>query len=397
MQFAVTLLPLLAFASATPLVARAADLSSQVQNNLTVVQTDIKTLNNSVNAQAPGATAYTTPQLIAIVNANNALANGVNSTAATANASAVWTQTESTNIYNTVVNTIKPQVFSLLDNLNAHYPNFKTQGVAGVVHSSLATQRELTRELGSALTAKSVSVVRRRGCRMHADPSRRLTRPRPTRRPRSRPSWPSSTPSSRRTPRREVVRRGGGEAGPSECGRAFTLSCGMDRKMHFCHEHLCCVLVSCDLCCASVLVRFAASLRYLCLARSLLRLRLASSLLHSRSLERAIHTPAPPHISSINRNRPLTLSKHRPSRFAPHSPSRASASSTANPTPHSLSPGSHTTSRRAPVPSSTPRHSSSPANLYQLPSSTTSSRLAAHRPSTHGSTCLPSATASPAV
>lgn len=159
MLFIAPIVALASVATAIPagaLVGRASDLSSDILANITQLRSDIKTLNNSLNAQSSPDGQYTFFQLLAIQGNANTLAGDINSTAGTANASSVWTSSESQAIYSATNNDLKPDIFSLLDNFIYHYPGFKSGGIASTVETSLQNQQELSRELGNALVAKAV-------------------------------------------------------------------------------------------------------------------------------------------------------------------------------------------------------------------------------------------------
>ena len=154
-----TVLAILPVVSAFAIVPRATDQTQAILKNLTTIENDIVTLNNTLNSESDD-TAYNFFELNAIQAQSNQITSDVNSTAGTANSSTVATASESQQVLNEVSNNLAPKIYSLLNNLVAHKPGFDKGGISPTVLNSLQTQREQTRELGNALLAKTDSSLK---------------------------------------------------------------------------------------------------------------------------------------------------------------------------------------------------------------------------------------------
>lgn len=147
-----TLLPLLAVAS--PVVKRDA---ASITSAITQIETNINTLNTTLNGFNKGD-LFAIAEVLSIQKETDNLGDSISAATNAAKASAPLSDTDSGTVAVAVVN-LQPQIFSLLNNIQSKKPAFDSAvlGVGSVspqVKQSLQKQKQLSGDLGKAITAK---------------------------------------------------------------------------------------------------------------------------------------------------------------------------------------------------------------------------------------------------
>lgn len=147
-----TLLPLLAIAS--PVVKRDA---ASITSAITQIETNINTLNTTLNGFNKGD-LFAIAEVLSIQKETDNLGDSITAATNAAKASAPLNDADSGTVAVAVVN-LQPQIFSLLNNIQSKKPAFDSAvlGVGSVspqVKQSLQKQKQLSGDLGKAITAK---------------------------------------------------------------------------------------------------------------------------------------------------------------------------------------------------------------------------------------------------
>ncbi|KAK4506452.1 hypothetical protein PRZ48_000184 [Zasmidium cellare] len=147
------LFPLLALAS--PAIVKRDDAS--IDQAIGYISGNITKLNNTLNTFTKPKDAITA---LTIKSESDDLTKSVNNAATVANASAPLNDDQSFNVATAILN-LEPNIFSVLDNIKAHKPQFDTAilgaSASPLVKSSLQDSKKAADGFGTAITPKLTS------------------------------------------------------------------------------------------------------------------------------------------------------------------------------------------------------------------------------------------------